>query len=979
MFKIVGFALLVVLLFSCGEETDQFSDHFHLECSGENVSDNQFIEGKEVLSNASCRSNQASRTGSYGFKLNRDKPFGPTFKLKEIKKGNAIYASVWRLKGATMGKLVISSNDNVQFEFSEHVVRREGGWELMKCQFIAKKDHDFVDVYIWNPGESDVFFDDLVIDCFRSTSKAHALSEEDVLRIYIPDSALDSIESFRTKALKQEVISSELKTYFNAHIDIEGKKCPVQLRLKGDWTDHLEGDKWSFRIKCSDDNTYQGIKKFSIQDPSTRSFMMEWIAHKLFEREDILTTRYQFKQVYINGENKGVYALEEHFDKRLLENRNRREGPIVKFDESGIWQARLYQKQTGTPFKEYPFLESAEILPFSKNRTRKSATLLKQFRMAKSHMERFRNYDEAIEDYLDLERMAKFLAICEVLNAKHGLVWPNQRHYLNPVTCKLEPIAYDCYSTTVHLNKELIGLGLKNKQNKDLTIIDALFRNEGFKNKYLFYVKSFSKEAYLQQVFDDFQEELDHNMALLSPEYPLFTLDLDYLKYNQAWVNKEALNYKESQFEHRNFQSLIDYNRVKCDVIFDKAALKICTIAADSTRSVLQCENFLLSDIELVGYSTKKNKKIVRPFPNSIKLSRFDKKPDKQIVSIAEKAYKIYYRSSCSGDSLLSAKVSKFPPFEWISPVNNSFKVLHGNYSDDTIVFSKGMYSYTESVVVPAEKVVVIEAGARIELKNNARFISYSPVLMNGTKENPITFYSKDKKGGCLVILPNGGEVTMSHVQFKGLSSGNDKVEWVLTGAVTIYEADVSMSNCSFDKNYSEDALNLIRCSFQMKDCAISNTLSDGFDADFCSGTLTNSTFTNTGNDCIDFSGSSIEITSCQINGSGDKGISGGERSSLIVENCTINNAIIAVASKDNSTVKVSNCEITNCENAYASYQKKTEYGPSSLFAENNSLKAIKSVQLVELNSIISINGSKTVGKKAFDIDSMYAKFQKIQ
>ena len=62
--------------------------------------------------------------------------------------------------------------------------------------------------------------------------------------------------------------------------------------------------------------------------------MHEWFAHKIFEYEDILTTRYIFVPVIINGEKKGVYALEEHFDKQLLEHRKRREGPIVKFDEN---------------------------------------------------------------------------------------------------------------------------------------------------------------------------------------------------------------------------------------------------------------------------------------------------------------------------------------------------------------------------------------------------------------------------------------------------------------------------------------------------------------------------------------------------------------------------------------------------------------------------------------------------------------------
>ena len=247
----------------------------------------------------------------------------------------------------------------------------------------------------------------------------------------------------------------ELKTYFDGSIKVNGESRPVSLRIKGDWVDHLEGDKWSFRIKLKGSNSYHGMKKFSIQDPSTRSFMMEWFAHRLFEKEDILTTRYQFKLVYINGVNKGVYALEEHFDKRLLEYRNRREGPIVKFDESGIWQARLNQKETGAPFKNYPYLESSEVLPFSKKRTRKNEILLKQFMMAKSHMDRYRNFDENIHEYIDVDKMARFIALCELMNATHGLIWHNQRNYLNPVKACLEPIAYDCFKTDLDIHKEL--------------------------------------------------------------------------------------------------------------------------------------------------------------------------------------------------------------------------------------------------------------------------------------------------------------------------------------------------------------------------------------------------------------------------------------------------------------------------------------------------------------------------------------------
>ena len=342
--------------------------------------------------------------------------------------------------------VIVASNGDDQYLKGEVSFESEGDWELIKCTFVAQSNYDFVGVYLWNPSNKNAYFDDLTIDCFRDIQKPTSVSEDDILRIDIPSSAMDSIKEFRDKALQQQVISSDLKSYFDVTINVNGVKVPASLRLKGDWTDHLEGDKWSYRIKLKGSNSYHGMKKFSIQDGHTRSFLMEWFGHRLFEKEDVLTTRYQFKVVYINGENKGVYALEEHFDKRLLENRKRREGPIVKFDESGIWQARVHQHEQKVNFKNYPYLESAEILPFSKKRTRKSPVLLGQFKLAQSHMDRYRNFDQNLHEYLDMDKMARFLAICEVMNATHGLIWHNQRNYLNPVKGCLEPIAYDCFS-----------------------------------------------------------------------------------------------------------------------------------------------------------------------------------------------------------------------------------------------------------------------------------------------------------------------------------------------------------------------------------------------------------------------------------------------------------------------------------------------------------------------------------------------------
>ena len=122
-----------------------------------------------------------------------------------------------------------------------------------------------------------------------------------------------------------------------------------------------------------------------------------------------------------------------------------------------------------------------------------------------------------------------------------------------------------------------------------------------------------------------------------------------------------------------------------------------------------------------------------------------------------------------------------------------------------------------------------------MSLGNGARFVCYGPVEMLGVKANPIRINGIGAKGGGLVLFPNRDSVQMNHVICTNLTDANTKT-WTLTGGVTIYEGQVSLKNCSFMNARSEDALNLIRCNFEIDGILVDKTYSDGFDADFCKG-----------------------------------------------------------------------------------------------------------------------------------------------
>ena len=142
------------------------------------------------------------------------------------------------------------------------------------------------------------------------------------------------------------------------------------------------------------------------------------------------------------------------------------------------------------------------------------------------------------------------------------------------------------------------------------------------------------------------------------------------------------------------------------------------------------------------------------------------------------------------------------------------------------------------------------------------------------------------------------------------------------------------IESCRLLDNQSEDALNIVRSEFQMRRCLVQNTSSDGFDADFCKGTVESSAFINTTNDGVDFSGSIITLTDVRMEACGDKGLSAGEASDITLIDGIVSDCSIGLASKDQSTLHARRLSLKNCRQGLVAFQKKPEYGPAFLLVE---------------------------------------------
>lgn len=942
------------------------------------------------IGNARYASNDFALSGKQSLKLNENQVYGLNAELSDLKPGEFVRISVWQKNGAKDGALMVTVNGqgyvNKFRTYNKKNLKQKDGWFQHYLTFTITENVDNVLIYVFS-GKKEAYFDDICIEVFP---QAPSNSLEKRINIHLPDVSQTKMNAFRSDALTSEIIADKNKKYVKAYI-IEGDdSLKIKMKLKGDWTDHLKSGKTSYRIKLKGNDAYQGLKSFSIQHPKTRNYIHEWILHKIAEREDVLTTTYDFINVSINGFDFGIYALEEHFDKQLIESRNRREGPILKLDESGAW-ALNYKRAFFDKFCNLPYFESSIVSVFKQNRTLKDQRLRKNFLEGSSLLLQYKNGANNIEDIFDIDQLAKFYVLLELSSHNHALAWHNRRFYFNPVTQLLEPILYDAIP---HAIRNDFGINIEKKLLSENSSVEnvfdnKVFLNEKFKNRFMYYLGKLTTESYTDSIFEAIDPELNAFVDAIHNEDESYYFDKTEYYRNATFLAKRIPvldSIWESMLANENLINIWPRTNVYKPAV-DSFFVKEISVNAflttlNSGQFELSMENFHANPISVIGYSVKEKDTLVY-FDEPLSLKGYEGKAYKAIKLCNELPSKLLLRVSNVENKIIKKTVIPYSrPTHSTTKMrlNKSFSIQSDRYKlKNNVIQFRGNVIVDHLIFIPKQFEVEVLAGSQIEFKNGGGLIVNNRFSAIGSKDHPISFSCTDSSSQGITILNNnrGGKgTTLIHVSFSGLSNLNYE-NWELTGAVNIYESPTLISHVTINNNNCEDALNIIRSTFKIDHLRISNTFSDGFDADFCEGVISDSQFENTGNDCIDFSGSIVTIEGIDILNSGDKGISGGEGSQLVLNDISVNGAITGIASKDESVVLGKNIKITNAEYGFAAFQKKGEYAPAKIVLTNAQWSFLKELKLVGRGSEIGLNGKETIGTQKIDIDQLYSRFEK--
>ncbi|MEJ2139109.1 MAG: CotH kinase family protein [Gammaproteobacteria bacterium] len=832
----------------------------------------------------------------------------------------------------------------------------------------------------------------------RALSDAYAIETGELLRnslegLYdVPELYIDvsfknirKIYKKREEALERGILVQADGDFVKGTVRYDGRSLPVKLRLKGDWNDHLVGRKWSFRIHVRDGEQLFGMRRFSIQNPGTRGYQAEILYFETLRRFGVMVPRYMFVDVNLNGDSMGLMALEEFFAKELLEFNQRREGVIIRYDESLVWDAKdaISGEENGWG-GAFDHFTNAPLDAIGSSRIAESPALSEQLAVASGLLKGFTEQKLAASDVFDVRQLAGFIAVADMFGAWHSVRWHNLRFYLNPITMKLEPIPFDG-----NLQEPI-------EENESVSTHVAI-------------VVAMLRDPEVWQAYKDALRELDmliKSGELLSSLKQTQQLYLRTLRTEFRFLGNYPLNLLEPRLETliararempvavpANDNFVLDYANER-DEYPVLAHLGLLREAGDLT---LRIESALPREVNVrtvewvhakAGNRVSAIHKEILPidlpsrgvgewggYKTELKLAPPPQDNDWELrvaVGYADRDWVNEYRPQHVFPALTQRPIPSAKRPEQLA----EYAFISVDAERKLLTLRSGNWRIDETLVIPAGFRLLAEPGTTLNFAADAVFISYSPLDFRGTADMPVRLLAADGESWPgMVVMDAGGRSNLKYTEVRdtrGVTIGS----WNLTGGINFYASEVHLDSCRFFNSLGEDALNIIHSRFTIDGLLIDGTASDAFDADFSTGEVTGSRFVNVGlaggGDAVDVSGSEISVLDSEFSDVSDKALSVGERSTMEAAGITVSSSGTGAASKDASVLRIKDSEISGVTfAALTAYIKKPEYGPAEIVADNVRISESETTVLAQTGSRIVVDGEEAESRDV-NVDALY-------
>lgn len=623
------------------------------------------------------------------------------------------------------------------------------------------------------------------ISTYRTNKSLAENVEPSSVQLLLSDPDYAFLKKKRQEALDRGIQINDGDNYVPCQVVYKEDTCAGEMRLKGHMTDHLEGDKWSFRLKTEDE--VMGMYRFSLQNPATRNYAYEWVYHELLKQEGIIHLKYDFIRLKLNDKDLGIYAVEEHFGQHVLRDNQRPPGAILRWNPELYWSHRISELD-GTYLDEgYSGYGASFPEPYDGGVVKRDTVLVNNYRQGAALLEAFRRGEKSTSAVFDIDKMARFHAVIDLVGGYHSLDWSDIKFYYNSLSGKIEPVGYESFSV-----RETVKIaGQRTPEDYATTGFDyhdRLFADPVFFKVYIQHLERMATPAYFDRFSESIQTELDLKRGVLAKEFAY--IKFSFLPYydNIERIQQNLALPKAFHAFLENFNDTVV--RIAITPVSDYP-VEILALNVDGKKTYTIDSAFTLPPkardtyahyfyVEFSVQSKKlKNLTIKAQIPGS---SHVFEVPVSDLPS---------YKGA--EESLPNLDEQADSGLVWI---NDSVAVLKGN-----------RVSITGLVQIPKNKTLIIHEGQTIRFEEQGRFYIAGSMKIYG-ETGDVGFSSGSNSGLPRVTIDHGEFLAINcfftHIDGAFLKVNGGKVRFescimaeTKANFITAHQADVRFINCA--------------------------------------------------------------------------------------------------------------------------------------------------------------------------------------
>ena len=808
------------------------------------------------------------------------------------------------------------------------------------------------------------------------------------LHLLLDDHDLEALTSRRNDALEQGFITSKHKQQLPAVLNVDGRRVNASVRLRGNQLDHVVGDKWSLKIYLKQGGRVNGIRRFSLQAPYTRSFQSEAIISDAMRRVGVLAPRIDYVSLVINGDRIGIMQMTEEFDAPLLESQGRRFGPLLQLDDSHTWEmvrtTERYAQNGGDRFDKsswwnlYSGWRSANPKAYGKYSKRKKG---EDLNAALSQWMAFTEDQVSPSAIFDIDAFVDFYIVCEYFAAHNLAQWPNTRLHYNTLTARFEPIAYDADLNFKPMRNIAPGNTPLTCLNPRNDLARTLMQDQAFGARWAERIRQLN-EMMASDQFAEYIAERDQFYRLkLATDYPSLPA-FDFSSVQQQYRRLRTLSIDDFALPVKGTKPLPVAESIP---LRELPPVVTAYLGEDEEGSFLTLRNRIHADVIVrkLAYENQVNEELVPligqsvtgqsplQLPVNLKSIQLPGATSDTRISLVdnsltdEDSLSVELEIVGLGTQRTVLKPLKLPQ-PMVIPLPVALDSLLQRYpflaldeSGKVLQVATGIWKFDEWLILPRDITLVINAGAELQFAPNAGIVLGGDLMVKGSSEAPVVFDASDSASGWYGIFSHGkdSQITIKHASFNA-TRGVEMPGWRQRAGLLFHRANVSLEDVVVTDSCAEDAINLIRSEVTIKNVKIHNSCADALDIDASTGTISGLDLYQSGGDLLDFSESAITLTDSVFIGAGDKAISVGEASSVEIHDVEISESTIGLAVKDLSQVIINKANFAALDIGLMAFQKKVEYGPASIVGSSIAIDA-EQQYVLEKESAIAIQGEE--------------------